>query len=1505
MPAIHRRFRVDDATFTPCRTARRLVACAALAAASLSLAFASTDGLRDRPVLAQRPTLTPRSTGQPKPTATPLPSPTPAAAAAPPSGDGVRERGARQVFVPLFTGVGNGDGNGDGNDRCTPVVSVFNAGTVETKAAFLTWEHEGGPVLADCSGLLKPGATWRFTSLRQGDFVSSGLVLSFNTRSLAEIAPGLGVDDIVGDYMCESLFYEVVANPEAYLRLREALVNGGEFKGVPLDRAMGGPLAVSVDRTCDTGVSGVTAAAEYGGTAFDHSLTAWSPALHRYRYALPALHGGDLSVGGQRSHVGIQNAGLATATIELLVAGDGEECGPPRTVFHADVLPGQTVTVAPELTVDATAGWVLGTQPLAVAVEATGAETLTAYEGAAAPPDAPDDGVDGAAHAATQLRAPLAYVGLSGWTSTLHLQNLSPDVAAKIWVGVLDATGDILTTGVHWVCPSGHTAIDLSRLGGVGPNATDSVRLESLEWALPSDPSKPPAGIAAVMEVHRRPADAPRDSEAGAYLVSDDQGRRSRFDDGASVLVVPDTVAGGRGDRTTGEVAVVNAVLMPGLTSVAVGLGAGAGLDSWPSCMSLNERQRASVPRRLTAAGDAPFRGATLVSAATWEHDVFDERGELLRNVVALDMAAIERPAGSLATDDVDDQDRPGDVTRIQSGLPVRIGIAGERTVDRTVAGGLFVADCPGGFPDLRPGSHPTPTPRPVGTVTPNVPTGTSRVFLPLSHVRIAEPPTPPEQPCYRPWRLTLRAAADGGVDAGAGAAPCNGRSDAADALAVASCPLPSFRAQIVRSSDAAVLWTGVLTADADGRSAVVEAVVCEPPPYVVSIFRVGGDAGCWRVCPGTPEVRSITQADIDAADPSAGPSAGRNATIGWGYDRVAAVAASQGAPLAYVPVLNFIGNDDVCVSTLTVQNAGADGSKAILVTFGAPGYCPPLAAGPLKVECSGLIRPGANWTFLGAQIPTGSKSGYVLSATTKTLAEIGADLGVDDIAADYLCEVLFFGIVGDPDDERRFRRDFLAGNAFQGLPLGRLYGSPLAIHVERTCDLALATDPPPVAADAYTALGHRTIDARPGDVAEYRYPLPALIADRQAHSFIYVQNAGLACADVDVRYRPSAGGGVARCASFTVAAGDAYSVDLAKCLAPSGPGAGLASPGVGWVTGTAPLAVVVDLTSGGDWPVLASYSAPPSVASAAQPLVAPLVLPSTPAVAHRARLFVQNLDPDHLARVHIAARLRDGDPAGVQPPDVDIDPGAGVAIDLDAALQATSLRVESIASPFRPDAPPAPIAAALLQWRPAGADGEGVRDAVIDTLTPAGAIVGTIRGLPVGVTRLAVPVLGREVPNGNQGVDTIRSSRLVLANRVETPGFTDIVLHVYDANGLLDYVCQKLNDRQIEYIDLDTWGYVNKGFRGSALVSALFWEHDVFDPSGAFITNRVDLDASLGWFGTGDDDDEALTHAVPISPDIDWPTNEPILCGSSPGPLVLVPRPRSAGSAARAVPVQ
>ena len=123
----------------------------------------------------------------------------------------------------------------------------------------------------------------------------------------------------------------------------------------------------------------------------------------------------------------------------------------------------------------------------------------------------------------------------------------------------------------------------------------------------------------------------------------------------------------------------------------------------------------------------------------------------------------------------------------------------------------------------------------------------------------------------------------------------------------------------------------------------------------------------------------------------------------------------------------------------IEVQNVGPEAVKAVLVTWGEAGFCPPQAAGPLKVECTGLLQPGTTWNMLGDQIPDGSKSGMLFKFSTKQLSDDGLDatFGFDDIYADLMCETLFFGVVGDADDFRRFKKAYNEGGDVRGHPAG------------------------------------------------------------------------------------------------------------------------------------------------------------------------------------------------------------------------------------------------------------------------------------------------------------------------------------------------------------------------------------------------------------------------------------------------------------------------------------
>lgn len=134
---------------------------------------------------------------------------------------------------------------------------------------------------------------------------------------------------------------------------------------------------------------------------------------------------------------------------------------------------------------------------------------------------------------------------------------------------------------------------------------------------------------------------------------------------------------------------------------------------------------------------------------------------------------------------------------------------------------------------------------------------------------------------------------------------------------------------------------------------------------------------------------------------------------------------------LIHLPVLGELADAQVCEPVVEIGNpdTNSDDAIAVLMTWGEEGFCSPQSSGPLKVECSGVIQPGKSWTFFNDQIPAGAVSAEVYSFTPQQLSQLSIDLGFDDTAGEYMCETLFFGVVGDADDYRRFKLAYKGGN--------------------------------------------------------------------------------------------------------------------------------------------------------------------------------------------------------------------------------------------------------------------------------------------------------------------------------------------------------------------------------------------------------------------------------------------------------------------------------------------
>ncbi len=579
-----------------------------------------------------------------------------------------------------------------------------------------------------------------------------------------------------------------------------------------------------------------------------------------------------------------------------------------------------------------------------------------------------------------------------------------------------------------------------------------------------------------------------------------------------------------------------------------------------------------------------------------------------------------------------------------------------------------------------------------------------------------------------------------------------------------------------------------------------------------------------------------------------------------------------------HLPILSFLGQDDLCSSWIQVQNVGCEYNKAALVAWGEPGFCPPQSAGPLKVECSGLLRPGSTWNFFGAQVPGGAKSGIVFKFSARQLHDIGVDLGFDDVVADYMCESLFFGVVGDADDYRRFKKAYNEGLTFAGVPMDRARGKGfLAVDVLRTCPGDLTPGVP--VTSKYNGIAGSHLGTFDPVFGGFGYYVPLVYADKAGfNTIIYVQNGGLECSSLEIWFKAQDDCLRARiCDVATLAPGETIQLDASDCV---GPG----FQGNAWVRSSEPMGIAVDVI-GRD--LLMTYIGEPSEINYTYD---PGSAYSTPGnqVAFGPLTYseyqgwdtgiqVQNLSAVTAAKVKVYFLDRSG---GVIATVVDwICPRGSqtfflpVIFDL-PGVWVGSTRVESQEwiTPGAPRVAPPNIVGVVSLIKYSDAARTDATEAIAYNLLPEHKVFdwqiapGTRGGLESGIGLIAIPSLLKD--RRSTGV----TSELAITNVVPKPGFTDFVIYFYDQNGLLDYVCEKLNEKQVEYIDLAKWGYINSGYKGSAIISAVFWEHDVFDPAGRFERNLVGLSAlSIERSGAtlGEDvpgDEAAGARGIPFS---------------------------------------
>ena len=611
----------------------------------------------------------------------------------------------------------------------------------------------------------------------------------------------------------------------------------------------------------------------------------------------------------------------------------------------------------------------------------------------------------------------------------------------------------------------------------------------------------------------------------------------------------------------------------------------------------------------------------------------------------------------------------------------------------------------------------------------------------------------------------------------------------------------------------------------------------------------------------------------------------------------------SPGARQIFVPALEAVGDDgSLCATEIVIQNVGVEPSKAIVLFWGEPGACGPTENGPMRVECTGLLNPGIAWRISGPMIPAGARSAIVYSATTKGVNEADPELGIemDDTVADWLCESLFFDAVGDAAAANGFRRAVEEGAKYLGLRMERALGARLSVTIDRECNDG-----------SMRYVGITSEDdsdgAAVGGSYDYVSPMLAAGGGRVGTPRMIAMNTGLECATISVFARrhlasdPNPVGGIEcptglLCGTFTVAPGETLVVDpiSAACLD---------ADGSAWIRSDQPLAVVVDgfglmgrlsaVAEQASW----SGARPGSGSSSSRERVVRL---SAPLVYHDFNGWSTIVHVANSTSDDITARLtiwdRGGAKMAVGPVDIGLCALGGRAVALDEIMADVpenftgTVSVEAVS--LGPVGPGEPIGGGAADSAPEALSVtiELVRRAEDGTLVSSAAY--DVRPAAPDMALIGVPSVVKHIGAGGNTV-------LAIHNQVRTPGFTDFTMYFYDESGLVDYVCQKLGSNQVDYVDIETWGYVNSGFSGSAVISAKFWEHVSVVAEGV-TWNDVSLGAvvmevpsGVGGTFAPPTDPKGSTTAVMLpsfepDPEIEF---EGLACpgGSFPGP----PRPR------------
>ncbi|MFN8500233.1 MAG: hypothetical protein U0641_20455 [Anaerolineae bacterium] len=590
------------------------------------------------------------------------------------------------VQLPVLGYIGNTKAGVDWT------IEAQNVGSTWTKIALLLFAENSGfcqpqaqnPFKIECTGLLKPGTSWVWTSSQLPSSAKSAIAISYN--------PFPQQGNIY--WRCEDWTNSLnkLTWPEGWPSVN-SLPGQFPFNWNPF---YGEPIAVEVVRKMPGNAtpSFVMADAYSGLSAMQEGR--YDPIFGGFAYYAPVAYSG---YNGWNSWLYIQNSGAECTSVELWFK-DRDSCLRAQICSIPQVSPGYSAQfnvagcAPPGFTGSA---WIRASQPLGIVVDQIGQDVLMSYTGVAAELCYVFNGQCLDAGGGSQVAyGPLIYRETNGWATVIHVQNMSSIVAAKVKVYFVDQSGDIITTLVDWICPRGETEFPLALVNNLPGQYVGAVRVESQAWESPGDPAVNAVPIAAVAELLNYSSPT-KITQATAYnLFPEDQGYywqigqgdASGLQGGVAVIGIPSLMQRGNAYNMVTDISVQNLVPKPGFTDFVMYVYDQNGLLDYV-CEKLNEKQVEYINLANWNWIQPGFVGSAVISAVYWEHDVIvgvpvfgtqnPQIPVLLRNVVGLAAVKVERvvPGGAPSA---------GDVTAASEGFPIPPGFDFEG----------YIPQCPG-----------------------------------------------------------------------------------------------------------------------------------------------------------------------------------------------------------------------------------------------------------------------------------------------------------------------------------------------------------------------------------------------------------------------------------------------------------------------------------------------------------------------------------------------------------------------------------------------------------------------------------------------------------------------------------------------------------------------------------------------------------------------------------------------------------------------------------------